>query len=220
MARLQPPPRSYSIRVRHQHHIEAAITAIPDQDREPTGRPRKDRGLRSQKRCRAANNRSPTTSILVCTDAELRPDWRHKSLSTSHVESAGPPMPGPAYPRAPRRRRPRGQRGLPRPRRSGPRLLLSNAIALHHPVAWRGGIASGEQTIAAIHTERDRTRPRTTTTELESGSLDHFANLTNQGLRRRRIRDIPDFCSQPAADRSGSDGLIARSATKRHSDGR
>ena len=41
--------------------------------------------------------------------------------------------------------------------------------------------------------------------------------ITNQGLPRGRVHAFQGFCSPPAVDRSGSDGLIARTATRENS---
>jgi hypothetical protein len=87
MRRLERAGWTYSIGVRQQKHIKAAITAIPEQDWEPLadypegGEAQIAQTMLGQQRLIVRRTR------LVGTQAELWPDWRHHAFLTNRVEA-------------------------------------------------------------------------------------------------------------------------------------
>jgi hypothetical protein len=87
MRRLERAGWTYSIGVRQQKHIKAAITAIPEQDWEPLadypegGEAQIAQTMLGQQRLIVRRTR------LVGTQAELWPDWRHHAFLTNRIEA-------------------------------------------------------------------------------------------------------------------------------------
>jgi hypothetical protein len=87
MARLQAAGWTYSIGVRQQTHIKAAITAIPEQDWQPLddyppgGEAQIAQTMLGPQRLIVRRTR------LIGAQAELWPDWRHHAFLTNRVEA-------------------------------------------------------------------------------------------------------------------------------------
>jgi hypothetical protein len=87
MARLQQAGWSYSIGVRQQKHIKAAITAIAEQDWEPLadypegGEAQIAQTMLGRQRLIVRRTR------LVGAQAELWPDWRHHAFLTNRTDA-------------------------------------------------------------------------------------------------------------------------------------
>jgi Transposase DDE domain group 1 len=87
MARLQTAGWAYSIGVRQQKHIKAAITAIPEQDWEPLadypegGEAQIAQTMLGRQRLIVRRTR------LVGLQAELWPDWRHHAFLTNRTDA-------------------------------------------------------------------------------------------------------------------------------------
>jgi hypothetical protein len=87
MARLQQAGWAYSIGVRQQKHIKAAIAAIPEQDWEPLpdypegGEAQIAQTMLGRQRLIVRRTR------LVGAQAELWPDWRHHAFLTNRTDT-------------------------------------------------------------------------------------------------------------------------------------
>ena len=87
MARLQTAGWTYSIGVRQQPHIKAAITAIPEQDWQPLadypegGEAQIAQTMLGRQRLIVRRTR------LVGAQAELWPDWRHHAFLTNRTDA-------------------------------------------------------------------------------------------------------------------------------------
>jgi hypothetical protein len=87
MARLQTAGWAYSIGVRQQKHVKAAITAIPEQDWEPledypeSGEAQIAQTMLGRQRLIVRRTR------LIGAQAELWPDWRHFAFLTNRTDA-------------------------------------------------------------------------------------------------------------------------------------
>jgi len=87
MARLQSAGWTYSIGVRQQHHIKAAITGIPEPDWQPLedypegGEAQIAQTMLGHQRLIVRRTR------LVGAQAELWPDWRHHAFLTNRTDA-------------------------------------------------------------------------------------------------------------------------------------
>src|SRR4051795_7317778 len=87
MARLQTAGWSYSIGVRQQAHIKAAITAIPEPDWQPLGDYPADGEAQIAETLLAGQRLIVRRTRLLGDQAELWPDWRHFAFLTNRTDA-------------------------------------------------------------------------------------------------------------------------------------
>ena len=89
MARLQTAGWLYSIGVRQQQHIKAAITAIPEQDWQPLTDYPEDGEAQIAQTMLGRQRLIIRRTRLVGAQAELWPDWRHFAFLTNRTDAIG-----------------------------------------------------------------------------------------------------------------------------------
>lgn len=87
MAKLQRAGWSYSIGVRQQAHIKAAITAIPDVDWQPLEDYPEDGEAQIAQTMLGAQRLIIRRTRLLGDQAELWPDWRHFAFLTNRTDA-------------------------------------------------------------------------------------------------------------------------------------
>src|SRR3954471_975454 len=87
MARLQAAGWTYSIGVRQQQHITAAITAIPEQDWRPLEDYPRDGEAQIAQTMLGAQRLIIRRTRLLGDQAELWPDWRHFAFLTNRTDA-------------------------------------------------------------------------------------------------------------------------------------
>src|SRR3954454_2395973 len=87
MARLQAAGWTYSIGVRQQQHITAAITAIPEQDWRPLEDFPRDGEAQIAQTMLGAQRLIIRRTRLLGDQAELWPDWRHFAFLTNRTDA-------------------------------------------------------------------------------------------------------------------------------------
>ncbi|HLW95433.1 MAG TPA: IS1380 family transposase [Solirubrobacteraceae bacterium] len=89
MSRLQAAGWLYSIGVRQQKHIKAAITAIPEQDWQPLTDYPEDGEAQIAQTMLGRQRLIVRRTRLVGAQAELWPDWRHFAFLTNRTDTIG-----------------------------------------------------------------------------------------------------------------------------------
>ena len=87
MARLQTAGWTYSIGVRQQAHIKAAIAAIPEQDWQPLADYPADGEAQIAQTMLGRQRLIVRRTRLVGAQAELWPDWRHFAFLTNRTDA-------------------------------------------------------------------------------------------------------------------------------------
>jgi hypothetical protein len=87
MARLQSAGWEYSIGVRQQKHIKAAIQAIPEQDWQPLADYPDDGEAQIAQTMLGHQRLVVRRTRLIGAQAELWPDWRHFAFVTNRTEA-------------------------------------------------------------------------------------------------------------------------------------
>src|SRR3954467_2462717 len=87
MGRLQAAGWTYSIGVRQQQHITAAITAIPEQDWRPLADYPQDGEAQIAQTMLGAQRLIIRRTRLLGDQAELWPDWRHFAFLTNRTDA-------------------------------------------------------------------------------------------------------------------------------------
>ena len=87
MARLQAAGWTYSIGVRQQRHIKAAIAAIPEQDWEILKDYPADGEAQIAQSMLGGQRLVVRRTRLIGAQAELWPDWRHHAFLTNRTEA-------------------------------------------------------------------------------------------------------------------------------------
>jgi hypothetical protein len=87
MGRLQAAGWAYSIGVRLQPHIKAAIAAIPEQDWQPLTDYPDDGEAQIAQRMIGQQRLVIRRTRLIGEQAELWPDWRHFAFLTNRTEA-------------------------------------------------------------------------------------------------------------------------------------